>query len=927
MKRLSPVLVAGILLAFLSFHACGDLVGPDIDPTLSDFSGSCDSEGGKVQRGTVSGTWTRNQSPHRVADTVYVSGELVIEAGALVCLGPDAAISGDAGTGPGPGGIPTVVAAGTAEAPVVFTADRPGGTWGGFVVRTLHVSPAVVDLTHVVIENATTGIDLGYGGTARVTDSIIRRITGPGVHAYAIQLRNVVVDSVCQGGSEPATENVLHSPACAAVLGANHGDVSLKDVWVRDSGGRGVTMNDRGHLSLANVRITGSAGTGLHVFWTPDRSGQVGEIVHPIHITGGRGQPAFLPAGAVPHLLPSLEAQERWTGNAEDVVRVYNMGSLGDLVVGPRLAWELLPQVSIAPGPSVSHLTMLPGARFSGGRVGRFTAEGTPEHPVAMDGTILDGSDAGPSRIVHGRLRNVIIHSGAAHALEMSDVLAENGYVALDAPGSRLERVLVRGVRDPWPDRFNPPVPPFPSGATPTEALRIAAPDVLISNSEVSQSPSDGIRVEVTDGVRIRNSNIEHNIGVGIRNVAADPVDARDNWWGDPDGPLGTEGDGVDGAVAFEPYRTTPMALDAPVPKTVVLTPPTQVVPVGDTVWFTANVLDGAGLPLWGLLLEWRSSDTTMLVVDGAGLAARVTGVTEGTAQVTVVVRSDTALRETGTVQVVAGAPPYQWTRLPMQAWSMWGNPEAGLYAGGHAGIHHYDGAQWVLRWSWEEIGAGQVRSIGGLASDDFWAFGSAAVEGSALFHWDGTTWHQIPAPFGHGARLWVAAPNQVFVVSDGSGPNQGLWYYDGTSFRQLLAEIVGGLWGRSPTDVFVSARGGMLHFDGSTWRDTGVLGSTAYWGTADQIFSVSAWAMFRYDGAVLEQVCSVPYGTLLKGIWGTSPSNIYIVGSGGVVRHYDGSRCWNVWLGTDELFESVWGLGSDIVVGGSGAYLGTPRP
>jgi hypothetical protein len=581
-------------------------------------------------------------------------------------------------------------------------------------------------------------------------------------------------------------------------------------------------------------------------------------------------------------------------------------------------------------GPSVSHLTMLPGARFSGGRVGRFTAEGTVEDPITIHGSILYGSNAGPSRIVHGRLRNVIIRSGEAHALEMSDVLAENGYVSLDARGSRLERVFVRGVLDPWPDTFDP-VPPFPRGATPTEALRIAAADVLVSESEIAHSPSDGIRVEVASGVRVRDSNIRFNGGVGLRNVAAEVVDARDNWWGDPDGPLGTEGDGVHGAVDFEPYRTAPMTLDAPVPGTLVLTPTTRAVPVGDTVWFTAMVLDGGGVPLWADSLEWRSSDTSIVVVAGIGRAGRVTGVTEGTVEVTVEVQADTTLRQAATVQVVAGAPPYQWKRLDLDGQSMWGSTEAGLYVSAGAGIHHYDGSQWALRWSLQEIGSGQVRGVGGLAGDELWAIGhdaSSTFGMSALFRWDGSTWHHIPAPFGHGERLWVAAPNRVYVVSGADEPRKGLWYYDGASFRQLLAEPVWGLWGRSPTEVFVGTSTGTLHFDGTTWRNTGEPEyAQAFWGTADQIFSVSGWGMYRYDGAGWERIdCEIPYATMMQGIWGTSPSDIYVAGNYGVVRHYDGSRCWTVWLGT-EGFAAVSGLGSEIVIGGSGSYHGTPRP
>jgi uncharacterized protein YjdB len=131
--------------------------------------------------------------------------------------------------------------------------------------------------------------------------------------------------------------------------------------------------------------------------------------------------------------------------------------------------------------------------------------------------------------------------------------------------------------------------------------------------------------------------------------------------------------------VNFEPYRTAPVVLDGPVPRTLVLTPTTRAVPVGDTLWFTAMVLDGSGLPLWTGSLEWRSSDTAIVVVDGIGRAGRVTAVTEGTAEVIVVVHADTTLRQTATVQVVAGAPAYEWTRLAMQAWSMWGNREAGL--------------------------------------------------------------------------------------------------------------------------------------------------------------------------------------------------------------------------------------------------------
>jgi hypothetical protein len=46
----------------------------------------------------------------------------------------------------------------------------------------------------------------------------------------------------------------------------------------------------------------------------------------------------------------------------------------------------------------------------------------------------------------------------------------------------------------------------------------------------------------------------------GILNTALASLDARHNWWGDRAGPLGPLGDGVEGPVEFEPYRTSPVA-------------------------------------------------------------------------------------------------------------------------------------------------------------------------------------------------------------------------------------------------------------------------------------------------------------------------------------------------------------------------------
>lgn len=80
-----------------------------------------------------------------------------------------------------------------------------------------------------------------------------------------------------------------------------------------------------------------------------------------------------------------------------------------------------------------------------------------------------------------------------------------------------------------------------------------------VSGCRVRWSGSAGIvAVDGSVDVRIHDCALESNGGPGVRNLGADIVDARFNWWGDPAGPLGPAGDGVEGDVDFSEHRTSP---------------------------------------------------------------------------------------------------------------------------------------------------------------------------------------------------------------------------------------------------------------------------------------------------------------------------------------------------------------------------------
>ncbi len=98
-----------------------------------------------------------------------------------------------------------------------------------------------------------------------------------------------------------------------------------------------------------------------------------------------------------------------------------------------------------------------------------------------------------------------------------------------------------------------------------------------------------------------------------------------------------------------------------------------------------------------------------------------------------------------------------------------------------------------------------------------------------------------------------------------------------------------------------------------------------AVWGTsASEVYVVgSAGTIVRYNGAVWSAMTS---GTtqMLEGVWGTSSSATYAVGYSGTILRYNGTSWGAMTSGTASILFNVWGTsGSDIyTVGDGGAIL-----
>jgi hypothetical protein len=472
-------------------------------------------------------TWRATDGPF------FVQGELLVDtltigAGARVIASPGAAIriAGE------------LIALGTAAAPVVFTAQDTLQPWQGLT--------GSARLTHVLLEHALTGITTAGVGSSRqsltLEHSVVRRTQGPSIrigYSVSATILGTTIDAACLDGM----------PCAAVHVVGRSFDVRFEDNQILNSGGDGLDVatvgSGSGHLVLGGGRIEGSAGIGLKTSGHSFRFDAAG----PITITGGGSYPAVVHFAHAADLLLDPAAHVRWTGNARDTVLAtdWGDGSTDSLTIGAALAW----MISGVSGVTIGRLTLEPGAVLGTTATvsaGSLHSRGTAGAPVMISGRgrLVVGGDtaAGASHMTHTLLSGVRLEATSAPFF-MEDVRGEAARVLLRAPGSRFIRSALHGA----------------AAGGPAASLTLAASDIEVAGCEITGSSGAGILVEVAHGVRINECSIHGNTGAGVRNTAAAAVDARHNWWGDPNGPFGPAGDGVEGDVAYQPWRSTPVGL------------------------------------------------------------------------------------------------------------------------------------------------------------------------------------------------------------------------------------------------------------------------------------------------------------------------------------------------------------------------------
>ncbi len=202
---------------------------------------------------------------------------------------------------------------------------------------------------------------------------------------------------------------------------------------------------------------------------------------------------------------------------------------------------------------------------------------------------------------------------------------------------------------------------------------------------------------------------------------------------------------------------------------------------------------------------------------------------------------------------------------------------------------------------AFDASGLGAFFSVWGACHDDVWTVGgqpevNGGVETGVAVHFDGATWapwpHLPPSPVLH----WVhGAGGEVFFAGE-HGHLARVKGGDVEQFDMGLEMPLWGLFAVATDDVW--AVGG----DPSNPADGG--------------------ALIHWDGA--QWTITETEAVLFK-VWGTSSDNLWAVGVGGVILHYDGGAWLPQVSGTTEDLVSLWGRSeSDVVaIGGRGQGLG----
>ncbi len=257
----------------------------------------------------------------------------------------------------------------------------------------------------------------------------------------------------------------------------------------------------------------------------------------------------------------------------------------------------------------------------------------------------------------------------------------------------------------------------------------------------------------------------------------------------------------------------------------------------------------------------------------------------------------------------------YKWTEYvltqpnsELTMFSVWGESSKDLYTAGDINgldnvIYHFDGQ----KWEWIDLRSnGSIGSIFGFSRDNIYAASAFAFpeDRGIIFHYDGARWTDLKLKIGTLFGGTGIAPDDMWF----GGAYGTLFHFDGDLVRDYtMADSLGfySFAGFATDDVYAVAYGGkngiqvnyFMQWDGVSWKmlekdldDRSVFGVYIK-RIGENVYSVNNGLVSKYNRKEHKwAVIHASVGYSLYGIDGSSEDNIFAVGTGNTVLHYNGT-------------------------------------
>ena len=159
---------------------------------------------------------------------------------------------------------------------------------------------------------------------------------------------------------------------------------------------------------------------------------------------------------------------------------------------------------------------------------------------------------------------------------------------------------------------------------------------------------------------------------------------------------------------------------------------------------------------------------------------------------------------------------------------------------------------------------------------------------------------------------VWGLSSTNVVTV----GAKGAILRFDGASWnteKSGTTARLSSVWGGSPTNIYAASGDGntaVLRHDGTSWKSLtkGSLDDpVAIWGTSPTNIYLG-WRPRHYNGATVKDLSTPKIIGKVRGIWGSGPSDVFMVGDKGGILHFDGVAWKAHSSGVSKDLYSIWG-------------------